>query len=340
MKDILSVLGGKKTSKTPIWIMRQAGRYLPEYREVRAQTNNFLEFCYNPELASKVTLQPLERFNLSAAIIFSDILVILDALGNEVSFKAGEGPKIVFKDKMLKKDFNGQEFSEFLNPVYDAIKLTKKDLKVPLIGFSGAVWTLFAYLINGGSSKDYGLAKAYAIEKREETKKIIDLLKRSIVLHLKNQIRSGCDIVKIFDSWAGVLPEELIDLLVINPTAEIVEEIKAEFPQTKIITFPRGMSFMQEKFLQNVKTDCVALDYSFPISRAKNIYDKFGVAIQGNLDPAYLLINDLGLLESQIKNILNNCRDIPHIFNLGHGVTPESKIENVKFLVNYLQEMA
>lgn len=338
MKDIIEVLSGTKTSKTPIWLMRQAGRYLPEYKKVRSQTNNFLEFCYNSELASLVTLQPLKRFDLSAAIIFSDILVIPDALGNNVSFTEGVGPRVEYLANAFEQ-FNERKFLDFLNPVYKAIEITKKDLgNTPLIGFSGAVWTLFSYLIQGRGSKDYIDAKAFALERKDETKQIVNIFTKAIICHLKAQIRAGCDIVKIFDSWAGILPEELLEEMVIEPTSIIVSEIKREFPHVKIICFPKGLNSYHDTFLDKVKTDCLAVDYSFSLKNVKNIHEKYNIAIQGNLDPAYLLINDLKLLEDQIKRILNEFKEIPHIFNLGHGVTPNSKIDNVEFLVNYCRK--
>ncbi len=323
------------SNKSFIWLMRQAGRYLPEYREKRKEVGNFLDLCYNPEFAAEVTLQPISRFNFDAAIIFSDILVILDALDQEVEFVPGKGPVIkanLSKLLNLTDDNVREKITEKLNPVYEAIKITRKNLsrEKSLIGFTGAYWTLLAYLIEGSGSKTFHKAKIFTYDNQEEEQKIRHILCLAISTHLKNQIKAGCDVIKIFDSWAGILTNEQIKNLVIKPYKNILDSIKAE--PAKKICFPRGIKENYHEFCK-LNFDIYALDYTENINIAENLYKKYGKITQGNLDPAILQLNNLEKLGEEISIILTATKNIPHIFNLGHGIMPETPIKNVEFML-------
>lgn len=322
----------------PIWLMRQAGRYLPEYMEVRNKNTNFLEFCYSPILSKEVTIQPIKRFNLDAAIIFSDILVILDSLGSEVTFKKNHGPiiktnldKFIAENKNLKLE---QKITTKLQPIYEAITLTRKELpqNQSLIGFSGAFWTLFAYLIEGQGSKNFHKAKQYYYNNPKSFLEIKKILCSAISIHLKNQIKAGSDVVKIFDSWTGVLSEQQKRDLVITPTKEILDTLQEERKTTKIICFPKGIGNEYKNFAK-LDFDILALDYSFPIEKSQEIYQTYNKAIQGNLDPALLLVKDKNIFLEEADRILTHTKNIPFIFNLGHGILPNTPIENVSTLV-------
>ena len=323
--------------------MRQAGRYLPEYMNIRKDIDNFLDFCYSPSLAKEVTIQPITRFGFDAAIIFSDILVILDALGSNVSFKKNHGPIIETDlDKFISENKDEEiekKISTKLEPIYEAISLTRKELpqNQSLIGFSGAFWTLFAYLIEGQGSKTFVGAKQYYFNEKNNYEKIKNILCKAITIHLKNQIKAGCDTVKIFDSWAGLLSEKQKDSLVIEPTKEILNNLKSE--NVKTICFPKGIGFKYEEFAK-LEFDILALDYSFPIEKAEHIYDSYGKAIQGNMDPALLLSKDENVFLEEATKILKHTKNIPFIFNLGHGILPNTPIENVTKLVSKVREIS
>lgn len=253
-----------KKRKTPIWIMRQAGRYLPEYLQTRKNFPNFLEFCYNPEAASKVTLQPIARFDLDCAIIFSDILVIPDALGVKVDFIKNKGP--VLKPISSAKNLSKIDFNNKIENIYEAINITRSKLskEKPLIGFVGAPWTLATYLIEGGSSKDFVLTKNFAYNKKQEFLEIIEILTQNLILHIKNQIIAGANIIKIFDSWSGVLNEENFYDFSIKPIKKIFHEIKKEFPHIPIIGFPKGAGLFYKKYSNEIDLEILAIDSNIP----------------------------------------------------------------------------
>ncbi len=329
------------SKKTKIWFMRQAGRYLPEYREVRKEMGSFLNLCYSPKKASLVTLQPIDRFDLDAAIIFSDILVILDALGTKVFFIQGEGPKIeVDLDYFIEKNKNletiEKKIKTHLEPVYQAITLTRAKLatKKSLIGFAGAFWTIFCYLIEGEGSKTFTKAKIYAYEEQEKTKKLQKIISFAISCHLNNQIEAGCDTIKIFDSWAGGLTTSQTERLVLNPTRDILDMLKNQ-KATKIL-FSRGVGNL-DIFCQNLDFDVIALDSSFPIKNAKKLYEKYGKITQGNLDNFLLASKNISFLEKETKNILQETKEIPHIFNLGHGIIPTTPIKNIERIIEIIR---
>ena len=324
----------------PIWLMRQAGRYLPEYLEIRNKKNNFLELCYDPLLVKEVTLQPIKRFDFDAAIIFSDILVILDALGCRVTFEKNHGPKIeVNIDEFIDNNNSNLEekITNKLDYVYKAIKLVRNDLdkRKSLIGFSGAFWTLFAYLIEGQGSKNFCKAKQFFYNNPKKYDKIKNILCTAITIHLKNQVKAGCDTIQIFDSWVGVLTPYQINPLVIEPTRDILTKLKNI--NSNIICFPRGIGCAYNEYAK-LDFDILALDYNFPIEKAVEIYNKYGKAIQGNLDPAILLVNNINILQIEIDRIIKATKDVPAIFNLGHGILPQTPINNVHELVKIVKD--
>lgn len=362
MNKILNIINKKNSKQNfdelspPIWIMRQAGRYLPEYREIRANVSGFLDLCYNPKLASEVTLQPIRRFDLDAAIIFSDILVIPDALGLKVDFVKNEGPvlqKVVDEKDLQKLDVS--KIISHLQPVFENLRLTKKGLQEiaqekskksklteavdkTLIGFSGSPFTMACYMIEGGSSKNFDSVRKAAVKNPEFFGKLIDILTESVVIYLREQIKAGADVVKLFDSWAGLLPESEFQKWVIEPTKKIVTQIRAEFPHTPIICFPRGSGVLYKNFVREVKPDIIAIDQNLPKSWAKeNLQKELGVVIQGNLDNQLLAFGSKAEIEKEVREILKTFGEYPFIFNLGHGILPETPIENVELVVNIIR---
>lgn len=319
----------------PVWLMRQAGRYLEEYRQVRSTTNSFLEFCYNPEKAAEVTLQPIKRFDFDAAIIFSDILVIPDALGVGVSFQVGEGPIL---EKINASALEKLQYeSNKLKPIYEAIKIVRRDLhpEKSLIGFVGAPWTLATYMVEGGGSKDFYNVKSWAYSDSKSFSKLIYILADSIIEHACAQIESGVNVLQIFDSWAGVLAAgDEFTKWSIEPTAYIISKIKEKYPSIPIIGFPRGAGVSYVAYANNTAVDAISVDYNMPIEW---IADNVDIAIQGNLDPMLLKNNKHEAL-LQAKKILNTMRGHKFIFNLGHGILPQTPIENVSSLVKCVKE--
>lgn len=331
---IKNLLKNKKVEKTPIWIMRQAGRHLPEYREIRKK-NVLLDIFFSPEIVEEVTLQPIRRYDLDAAIIFSDILVIPYALGMNLNFGSNSKPTLDGIDKMSKK-LNKEFFKQRLSDVYKSISLVKKEIKdkKPLIGFSGGAWTLYLYMMSGGSSASFPQARASALENFEQTKEIISLLSDAIFFHLEEQIKAGADIVKIFESEAGSVTDLYFEDFIIKPTKKVVSKLKKEYPEIKIICFPRGASFRYKYYSDEIDSDVIAVDYFTPAEWAKkNISGKI---IQGNLDPA-LLFSSKENIKTQVDKIENIFGKGKYIFNLGHGILPTTPVENVQFLVDYLR---
>ena len=336
-KLLISVLNGSKPRQIPIWLMRQAGRHLPEYKKLRSQSKNFLDFCYSPKLCVEATIQPIRRYNLDAAILFSDILVIPDALGQQVDFIPGTGPVLepIRTISSIKK-LNRNIVLQYLSPVYEAIEKIVDQLKCfssnpSLIGFAGAPWTVATYMVEGGSSKDYHMTRKWAYESPEEFVQLIDLLVDVTAQHLIQQINSGVEAIQIFDSWAGILPPSQFNRWVVTPTIKIIKRVKLKFPKVPIIGFPRGAGLLYKSFVEQTGVDAVSLDASVPLSWAANNLPK-NIVIQGNLDNLALLIGGR-LMEDEITNILTAFSDRPFIFNLGHGVLPDTPIQNVEQLV-------
>ena len=323
-----------KTPHTPIWIMRQAGRHLPEYLEIR-KNHQLTEMFFLPEIISKVTLQPIERYDLDAAIIFSDILTIPKALGMDLSFSNNSKPKLSGIEN-VKDNFLEEDFIKALSPVYQAISDVKEKLKnkKPLIGFSGAPWTLAIYMLSGGESTNFAKAKIQALANKDQTLKLISLLTKAVYLHLEQQIIAGADIVKIFDSSAGLIGDDFFDQVVIDSTKEIVAKLKENYSHIPIICFPRESSFRYHRYLEQVKPDVLALDFLIPLELAREF--KKQVIVQGNLDPSYLFCSKEEI-KKQVMKIEDYLGRGEYIFNLGHGILPETPPENVQYLVDLLR---
>ncbi len=329
---LIRVLSGEAFAPPPIWIMRQAGRYLPEYRKTRGQAGSFLELCFAPELASQVTLQPVQRFDFDAAIIFSDILVVPHALGQSVRFEEGRGPVLAPLPSDLKA-LDQHAAVEKLAPVFETVRLTRAALspEKALIGFCGAPWTVATYMIAGCGTTDHLPARRLALEHPERLQGLVDILVEASVSYLLGQIDAGADVVKIFDSWAGVLDGEGFSRWVIAPVSAIVERVKKARPGVPVIGFPRGAGTRIGDFARATGVDCVAVDWTLPMEDARRLVAG-PTALQGNLDPLRLVVGGAALDEG-IDNILAAMQGRPHIFNLGHGVTPDTPLENVAHLV-------
>ncbi len=341
-KLIKTLLKKEKNSNPPIWIMRQAGRYLPEHLSIRSNVKNFLDLCYTPHLASEVTLQPIRRFKFDAAIIFSDILVIPDALGIKVEFVKNEGPKLqkISTESDL-KNLNTNNLEQHLKPVFEALALTKSklDTEVDLIGFSGAPWTLACYMIEGGGSKNFELTRKAAIGEEKFFSQLIEILIQSVITHLSCQIKAGANVVKLFDSWAGILPPQQLRKWVIEPTKKIVAEIKKLHPQVPVICFPRGIGTNYVEFSKSVEPHGLALDQNLEKKWVKkNIQENLGQVVQGNLDNFLLAFGSKEEIKKEVLEILETFGDHPFIFNLGHGILPETPLENVELVVNLVKK--
>jgi uroporphyrinogen decarboxylase len=328
---ILAVLAGKRSEKPPIWMMRQAGRYLPEYRAIRAQVPNFLDLCFTPELAAEVTLQPIRRFGLDAAILFSDILVIPHALGQHVTFAAGEGP-------LLAPAMNATEIARLkgaidlamLAPVFETIRRVRISLapEVALLGFCGAPWTVATYMVAGRGTSDQAPARLLAYRERETFAALIDLLVEASSEYLIAQFAAGVDAVQIFDTWAGVLAGEDFDRWCIEPVRRIVANVRARVPGARIIGFPRGAGTSLRRYVEQVPVDAVGLDWMIDRAFARDEIQRRR-PVQGNLDPLVLLAGG-SALDRAVDTVLGAFAGGPFIFNLGHGILPETPIAHVE----------
>jgi uroporphyrinogen decarboxylase len=328
---LLEVLRGRRQAVPPVWMMRQAGRYLPEYQEVRARAGGFLDLCFTPELAAEVTLQPVRRFGFDAAILFSDILVIPHALGRLVSFAAGEGPRLDPLNDPAGVDALPREVDqEILAPVYAAIRLVKAELApgVALLGFCGAPWTVATYIIAGEGTADQAPARLFAYRYPEAFARLIDRLVEASVAYLVRQFEAGVDAVQLFDTWAGVLAPEEFARWCIAPGAKIVTELRRQVPQAKIIGFPRGAGTLYQNYLEEVAVDAVSLDWTIDRNFARQTLQSRR-PVQGNLDPLALLAGGAAL-DRGIDAVLEAFVDGPFIFNLGHGILPETPIAHVE----------
>jgi len=322
-----------KEKNFPIWFMRQAGRYLPEYQKIRKKNKNFVKFCLNIKDATKVSLQPISRFNLDAAIFFSDILLILDATGQKVEFKEKKGP--VLKDYNLNKFYKttDKNFIKKLKNVYKILKEIKKTLpkEKSLIGFAGCPWTLLVYMINKSSpKKNKNLLKNI---KKKEIIKIIKRLEHLIYIHCENQILAGADVIQLFDSWAGLINKESLKEFCINPNKNIVNKIKKNFPNNPIICFPKGINKNINAFVKEVKPHGISIDYDVNL---KKLNLNNNVVFQGGMNPKFLLGSNNKMFR-EAKKYLDFFKNKPYIFNLGHGILPKTKPENVKRLVEFVR---
>jgi uroporphyrinogen decarboxylase len=332
-KPLLNTLNGIVQPVPPIWFMRQAGRHLSEYWALREKAQNFLNFCYSPDLAVEATLQPVRRYGLDAAILFCDILVIPDALGQAVSFVAGEGPKLeAIADGDRLPVFHEEKLHEHLAPVYETVArlVGALDDRVTLIGFAGAPWTVATYMVEGGSSRDYQKTRSWAYQNPAGFQNLIDLLVDATASYLGRQISAGAETVQLFDSWAGILPADEFDRWVIKPAAEIVRRLRGQHGDVPIIGFPRGAGAQYPAYAEQSGIDCISLDSTLPLDWAAKSLPP-GMAVQGNLDNL-LLLSGGDAMDATARAIMTAFADRPHIFNLGHGILPETPVEHVERL--------
>ena len=330
MTPIKKCIVEKTTSINPIWLMRQAGRYLPEFREIRSQNQDFIKLCLSENLASEITLQPIKRFDFDAAIIFSDILMLPYGINQKVEFQKNFGPKLGELDLNQIKNVDEVDFSYKLNSVYKAINITSKKINLnqkDLIGFVGAPWTILVYMINKVSPKKK-LSEDF-FKDEFLINRLLSIIERFLKIHIKNQIDAGATVIQIFDSWAGLLEKNIPEYIYI-PTLSLVDYIKSL--GVPAICFPRGVKDYKN-FCEIVKPDAVNIDYDVD---PKEIINTIQIPVQGGLDPKFLLA-DKDILEKEIKKYLNIFKDHPYIFNLGHGIQPETKVEAVERLVNVVR---
>ena len=334
-KKVLRVMEGEVLDTPPIWMMRQAGRYLPEYRELRNRADNFLEFCYTPDLAVEATLQPIRRFDLDAAIIFSDILVIPDVMGQSVRFEETQGPILETLDetgiKHLVSDVDITDILKRLDPVMEVITRTKSKLSnsTTLLGFCGAPWTIATYMISGRG--DLESTKRFAFEHSDCFALLIDSLTDILGDFLIAQLRAGADAVQIFDSWASALDEEQFERWCIAPTSRLVSHVRSTVPDAKIIGFPRGVGTFYETYRSSTGVDMLSLDWSISPTFAARLQREG--AVQGNLDPVRLLVGG-SALDAGIDTILEHLSSGPLVFNLGHGILPKTSVEHVESMIS------
>lgn len=330
-KPLLKALAGEVVRPAPFWLMRQAGRYLPEYRKLRASAGSFLDLCFSPALAAEVTLQPVHRFGTDAAILFSDILTIPHALGQQVRFVEGKGPVLGPFDRNALQPVGGR-----LDAVYEAVRLAHADLpeNVALIGFAGAPWTVAAYMVEGGSSRDWLRVRRMALGEAERFAELMDLLVDVTVDHLSAQVEAGAEALQLFDSWAGLLPPEGVRRWCLEPARRIAAALRERHPSVPLILFPRGAGALAAEFAS--VGDCVGLDTAADPVRAAGAMQG-QAAVQGNLDPMLLVIGG-DAMERAAREILAALRQGPHVFNLGHGVLPMTPPEHVAALRRIVRE--
>lgn len=331
----------KNLPNTPIWLLRQAGRYMGEYQEIRQNINTFLDLCYDSEKASIVTMQPIEKFNMDAAIIFSDILVLPDAIGWDVEFKKNEGPVL---KKFTKKNANQLDYKNFESKlknsratnVYDTVSKVRSKLpeEKSLIGFAGSPWTVASYMIEGRGKHDFSYCKSFIYENRELSLSLIDILVMETIEYLSGQIEAGVDIIMLFDSWSGVLNGKEYDDFVIKPTKKIIDTIKSRHSNIPVIGFPRGSGYNYDRYIDNTGIDVVSVDQFTPLDQMRKWQDK--VVVQGNFDPAALLANK-DIIKEKVDEIFNVLDKKNFIFNIGHGILQTTDPENVGYLVDYVK---
>ena len=335
---LVRVLNGERLDPPPMWIMRQAGRYLPEYRELRTQAKTFLDFCYAPAMATEAVLQPLRRYDLDAAILFSDILVVPDALGRSVRFVAGEGPRL---DPLIEVDGpwrleDPTRAIQRLAPVYEAVERIRAavDKDKAVIGFAGAPWTVATYMLQGeGGEKDRARAAAYRTP--EAVDRLLAHLAETTALHLAEQVKAGADCLMLFESWAEGLPSALFERVVIQPTQALIARLRALGIDAPLLAFPRGAGAQFATSAQAIPASGFGVDTSLPPAFAQASAPK-GAALQGNLDPQLLVVGGEALAAG-VRSTLADFANAPHVFNLGHGITPEAAPEHVAELVRLVK---
>ena len=341
-KPMLRALKGSVENSPPIWLMRQAGRYLPEYREIRSRQGSFLDLVYSPDLAAEVTLQPIRRFGMDGAILFSDILVVPHALGQDVKFVEGEGPVLKpIRNSEDLKTLSREKFQTTLTPICETLKLVRSGLEregfdhTSMIGFSGSPWTLACYMVEGGASRDFIHVKSWAYKDPEGFGDLIDILTQAVIDYCLDQINAGAEIIQLFDSWSGVTDHAMFARWVIRPTRRIVEGIHEVAPHIPIIGFPRGCGRMALDFAQNSTVTAMSLDPQTAPKWAANVFQNL-LPVQGNLDPVCLLNGGMAM-QNAVEDILVHLSRGPFIFNLGHGIIKETPPEHVEELVGMVR---
>ena len=335
-KLLLRALAGETLDVPPIWMMRQAGRYLPEYRATRAQAGDFLSLCYNSELAAEVTLQPIRRYGFDAAILFADILLLPQALGADLWFVTGEGPRL--STVTTEADFDrlkpASEIHDTLAPIYETVRILKRELpdETALIGFAGAPWTVATYMIAGRGTPDQGPAHALKAENRALFEALIDRLTEGTIDYLSKQVEAGAEVVKLFDSWAGSLNGADFTRYALEPAKRIIAELKARHPGLPVIAFPREAGAGYIGFAKATGADCVAIDNSVSPAWAAEHVQVDG-CVQGNLAPGHMVTGGEALVTAT-REVVAAFRNGPHIFNLGHGITPDADPENVQLMID------
>lgn len=338
---LLRALSGETLAVPPVWLMRQAGRYLPEYREVRANAGSFLDLCYSPELAAEVTLQPIRRYGLDAAILFADILLLPQALGQDLRFVEGEGPKLSpIRDQEGVDALSASGLHDTLSPVYETVSRVRAALpkEVALIGFAGAPWTVATYMVEGGGSPDHKHAKRWALADPEGFDKLIDLIAESTVSYLIRQIEAGAQVVQLFDTWAGVLDDATFARVCIRPMARITAALRAHAPDVPVIGFPRGAGARALDYVRDTGVQGIGLDYAMSRPWAAEVLQP-RVTLQGNIDPQALVVGGAAL-DRQVDAVLDCWGAGPLVVNLGHGIVPETPPENVSRLLERVRGRA
>ncbi len=334
---VVDVLKGETVFPPPIWMMRQAGRYLSEYRETRKQAGSFLDLCYNPDLAVEVTLQPIRRFGFDASILFSDILVVPHALGRDLRFEEGRGPLLtpIESEEIDRLDASG--FHDHLAPVYETVRRLRSELpdETTLLGFCGAPWTVATYMIAGHGTPDQAPARLFGYRHPQEMARLLDLLADCSAAYLIRQIEAGADAVQIFDSWSGVLDEASFEAYCVRPMSRIVKAVKAVYPDTPIIGFPKGAGTLYSSYRARTGVDALGLDWTVPWSQARQLQGEG--AVQGNLDPLRLVAGGEAL-DAGVDAILRELGAGPLVFNLGHGITPQTPVVHVERMIARVRE--
>jgi uroporphyrinogen decarboxylase len=336
-KPLLRALAGETLTPPPWWLMRQAGRYLPEYRATRARARDFVEMCLTPAVAAELTLQPVRRYRMDGAILFSDILMLPYALGQALTFREGQGPILEpIENHAGISRLKPSQIMSRLEPVFDAVRRVAEvlDARTTLIGFAGSPWTVATYMVEGGASREFRQVKGWAYRDANGFGTLIDLLVEGTVDFLSAQMAAGAEVVHLFDSWAGILPEPAFERWVIEPTRRIVAALKRRFPDHPIIGFPRGAGLLYERYITETGVHGVGLDAMVPADYARSRLQQLAT-VQGNLDPV-LLIAGGAALETAVREICRTLGGGPFVFNLGHGVLPETPPENVAALARLL----
>ena len=339
IKPLLSALRGERQTPVPFWYMRQAGRYLPEYRKLRAEAGDFLNLCYSPDLAVEVSLQPLRRYDMDGVILFSDILVVPDALGIGLRYVEGEGPQL---DALGWRDplpvYSREKFLAHLSPVFETLKGINAGApaNVTVIGFAGAPWTVATYMVEGHTSKHFNFIKRWAFSDPSSFEILIKRLTDATAMHLCKQIEAGADVVQIFESWAGLLPPKEFARWCVKPVEVITKRVKERFPEVPVIAFPRGAGVGYIGYADATGVDGLGVDYTLPATWIAKVLQP-DVCIQGNLEPQILLVGG-SVMKAAVREIKSALNNGPFVFNLGHGVLPQTPPEHVAELVQLVRE--